>query len=68
MPKTLDELQNLLTRQGYTCEPLLDTIVATRVQTETHKNPSGEHTLKIYFTFDQPNRYVDVNVANLVTM
>jgi len=60
MAKTLDDLQNLLTRQGYACELLLDTIVATRVQTKTYKNPSGEHALEIYVTFDRPNRCVAV--------
>jgi hypothetical protein len=60
MAKTLDDLQNLLTRQGYTCELLLDTIVATRVQTKTYKNPAGEHALEIYVTFDKPNRCVAV--------
>lgn len=60
MAKTLDDLQNLLTRQGYACELLLDTIVATRVATKTYKNPSGENALEIYVTFDKPNRCVAV--------
>jgi hypothetical protein len=60
MAKTLDDLQHLLTRQGYTCELLLDAIVATRVATKTYKNPSGENALEIYVTFDRPNRCVAV--------
>jgi len=64
MAKTLDDLQNLLTREGYACELLLDAIVATRVPTKTYKNPTGEHTLEIYVTFDRPNNCVAVEVLH----
>jgi hypothetical protein len=64
MAKTLDDLQNLLTRAGYACELLLDAIVATRVPTKTYKNPAGDHTLEIYVTFDRPNKCVAVEVLH----
>lgn len=60
MAKTLDDLQTLLTRQGYACELLLDAIVATRVTTKTYKNPAGENALEVCLTFDRPNRCVAV--------
>ena len=60
MAKTLDDLQTLLTRQGYACELLLDAIVATRVKTKTYQNPAGENALEVYLTFDRPNRCVAV--------
>lgn len=62
MAKTLDDLQNLLTSQGLACELKLDTIVATRVETKTYKNPAGENTLEILLTFDRPNRCVAVEI------
>jgi hypothetical protein len=62
MAKTLDDLQNLLTGHGYTCEPMLGLILATRVETKTYKNPSGENTLDILLTLDKPNDCVVVEV------
>jgi len=62
MAKTLDDLQNLLTGHGYTCEPMLDLILATRVETKTYKNPSGENTLEITLTLDKANNCVVVEV------
>lgn len=55
MPKTIDEVQSLLTRHGYTCELMLDVIVATQVDTKVYKSPGGDSNLQILLTFDKPN-------------
>lgn len=62
MAKTLDDLQTLLTGHGYTCEQMLDVILATRLETKTYKNPAGENTLEILLTFDKLNDCVAVEV------
>ncbi len=62
MPKTLDDIQSLLTRRGYTCERMVDVIVATTVPTKVYKNPSGENALEIMVTFDHANHCVAVEV------
>ena len=62
MAKTIDDLQTLLTGHGYTCEQMLDVVLATRLETKTYKNPSGENTLEILLTFDRPNDCVAVEV------
>lgn len=62
MPKTLDDIQSLLTRCGYTCERMVDVIVATTVPTKVYKNPSGENALQIMLTFDHANHCVAVEV------
>lgn len=62
MPKTLDDIQSLLTRCGYTCERMVDVIVATTVPTKVYKNPAGENALQIMLTIDHPNHCVAVEV------
>lgn len=62
MPKTLDDIQTLLTRCGYTCNRLVDVIVATTVATKIYKNPAGENALEIVLTIDHPNHCVAVEV------
>jgi hypothetical protein len=62
MPKTLDDLQNLLTAHGYACKRLVDVIVATTVPTKIYRNPAGEKALEIYLTIDRPNDCVAVEV------
>lgn len=62
MPKTLDDIQSLLTRSGYTCERMVDVIVATTVKTKVYKNPAGENALEIMVTFDHANHCVAVEV------
>jgi len=62
MAKTLDDLQNLLSNHGYTCEQKLDVILMTRVRTNTYKDPTGSNTLDILLSFDRPNDCVAVEV------
>jgi hypothetical protein len=62
MAKTLDDLQDLLARHGYTCERMVDVIVATTVATTVYKNPEGANNLEILLTFDRPNNCVAVEV------
>lgn len=62
MAKTLDDLQNLLARHGYTCERMVDVIVATTVPTTVYKNPAGANNLEILLTIDRPNNCVAVEV------
>jgi hypothetical protein len=62
MPKTLDDIQTLLTRRGYACKRLVDVIVATTVTTKIYKNPAGENALEIVLTIDHPNHCVAVEV------
>ncbi|NCY02745.1 MAG: hypothetical protein EBX36_07490, partial [Planctomycetia bacterium] len=62
MPKTLDDIQTLLTRRGYACKRMVDVIVATTVITKIYKNPAGDNLLEIVLTIDRPNRCVAVEV------
>jgi len=62
MPKTLEDIRNLLTRCGYTCKRTVDVIVATTVTTKIYKNPAGENALEIVLTIDHPNHCVAVEV------
>ena len=62
MPKTLDDIQTLLTRRGYACKRLVDVIVATTVTTTIFKNPDGLNALEIVITIDHPNHCVAIEV------
>lgn len=62
MAKTLDDLENLLSRHGYTCERMVDVIVVTTVPTTVYKNPEGTNNLQILLTIDRPNNCVAVEV------
>jgi len=62
MAKSIDDLETLLSSRGYTCERLLDVIVATTVPTKTYKNPAGQNALEILLTIDRPNDCVAVEI------
>lgn len=62
MAKTLDDLQNLLTSHGYSCQRMLDVIVATTVATKVYKNTAGQHALEILLSIDRPNDCVAVEI------
>jgi hypothetical protein len=62
MAKTLDDLQTLLTANGYDCQRLLDVIVATTVTTAVYKNPAGQKALEMLVTIDQPNDCVAIEI------
>lgn len=62
MAKSIDDLETLLSSRGYTCERLLDVILAAELATTTYKNPSGEKSLQILLTFDRPNDCVAVEI------
>ena len=62
MAKTIDDLETLLSGHGYTCEQMLDVIVAAEVQTKVYKNPAGENSIQILLTFDRPNDCVAVEI------
>jgi len=62
MPKTIDDLQGLLTRHGYSCERTRDVLVATTVTTQTYRNPEGQKNLEIMLSFDEPNACVAVEI------
>jgi hypothetical protein len=62
MAKTIAELESLLTSHGYTCERMLDAIVATKVPTKVYKSPAGEQAIEILVTIDKPNDCVAVEI------
>lgn len=64
MQKTIDDLQTLLTGNGYHCKRLLDVIVATKVATTTYKNAAGEKNLEILLAFDVAADCVAVEIQH----
>lgn len=64
MQKTIDDLQALLTGNGYHCKRLLDVIVATKVPTTNYKNAAGEKNLEILLAFDKAADCVAVEIQH----
>lgn len=64
MPKTLDDLQALLTANGYACERMVDAIVTTSVATQHYMNPAGEKQLALCLTIDRANHCVVVEALH----
>ncbi|NCY03693.1 MAG: hypothetical protein EBX36_12505, partial [Planctomycetia bacterium] len=64
MQKTIDDLQTLLTGNGYHCKRLLDVIVATKVATTNYKNAAGEKNLEILLGFDTAADCVAVEIQH----
>jgi hypothetical protein len=51
MPKTIDQLAQLLATHGYACNRLLNMLVVS-VKTNSYRNPSGQATAEIFCTFE----------------
>lgn len=64
MQQTIDDLQTLLTGNGYHCKRLLDVIVATKVATTNYKNAAGEKNLEILLGFDKAADCVAVEIQH----
>ena len=56
MAKTLDDLERLLTAQGFPCKRLHDVCVVTQLPTKAYENPRGGRTIEVCLAFDEPNR------------
>lgn len=53
MPKTIDELDELLRGHGYECKRELDVILSTQVPTSAYVSPTGDKFLSVCLTFDK---------------
>lgn len=60
MAKTLDDLEHLLTSDGYQCHRVYDEYIRTQLPTNSYTNPAGRRSLAVHIAFD--------NKANCLTM
>lgn len=62
MPKTIAQLESLLTGRGYACSPVLDMLVVS-VKTGSYRNPAGEPSAQIFCSFDNDCLVVEIPFA-----
>lgn len=61
MAKTLDELQAILTAQGYECRKISDICLHTKIATKAYTNAEGHKSIAVLLAFDHANECLTID-------
>ena len=61
MAKTLEELQAILTAQGYECRKISDICLRTKIATKAYTNAEGHKSIAVLLAFDHANECLTID-------